>query len=315
MSALNLPQLAELLGEGAIVEHDVALGRRTTYRVGGDGAVFVTLLTLEAAQQFASALPEKLRIAVLGNGSNVLVADEGFSGVVVHLAGDFEEIMVEGNAVTAGGGADLPRVARRTVEEGLTGFEWAVGVPGTVGGAVAMNAGGHGSSIAESLQVASVLNLRTGEVTTRAVEGFAFGYRHSNVRSDEVVLRATFALEPGDREAGLEQLRGIVSWRRAHQPGGQNCGSVFINPPTAAAGLLIDGCGLRGRRYGSAGVSDKHANFIQADPEGRAADVIALIGEVASEVEQQTGISLTTELKLLGDQPSPLGSMMKLVTP
>jgi len=177
-----------------------------------------------------------------------------------------------------------------------------------------MNAGGHGSSIEESLTKATVLNLRSGVISVRSVEEFSFGYRHSNLRPHEVVLFATFALSPGKREAGLEELRDIVAWRRAHQPGGQNCGSVFVNPPNAAAGQLIEACGLRGRRHGTAEVSEKHANFIQADPDGLAADVIALICEVANEVRAKQGLSLSTELKVLSDHPEHLPSLLRSVT-
>lgn len=315
MTSLRFDQLAEILGDGGIVEHDVDLGRRTTYRVGGMGAIFVTLLTSAAANALAAWLPRGVPVAVLGNGSNVLVTDEGFSGVTVHLAGEFDEILVEGELVTCGGGADLPRVARRSVEAGLSGFEWAVGVPGTVGGAIAMNAGGHGSSTAESLFVASVLDLSTGTVALRHCEEFSFRYRHSNLKSHELVLSATFALHEGNREAGLVQLRDIVAWRRAHQPGGQNCGSVFINPSTVSAGAAIDACGLRGRRSGTASVSEKHANFIQADPDGTARDVISLIGEVAAEVKSQSDLVLTTELKVLGDHAEHLPSLLRSVTP
>jgi len=314
MMSFDLEQLAKLLGEGGIVETQVALGRRTTYRVGGTGAVVVTLLNLGAAEAFATWLPESAPVAVLGNGSNVLVADEGFSGITVHLAGAFDDIVLDGSCVTCGGGADLPKVARRSVEAGLTGFEWAVGVPGTVGGALMMNAGGHGSSIEESLAEASVLDLRTGVLSVRSVEEFSFGYRHSNLRPHEVVLSATFALKRGNREAGLEQLRDIVAWRRAHQPGGQNCGSVFVNPPNAAAGQMIEVCGLRGQRHGTAEVSEKHANFIQADPDGLAADVIALICEVADEVRKKQGLSLSTELKVLSDHPDNLPPLLRSVT-
>ncbi|MEI7479497.1 MAG: UDP-N-acetylmuramate dehydrogenase [Actinomycetes bacterium] len=314
MTTFDLEQLAGLLGDGGMVETDVPLGHRTTYRVGGTGAVVVTLLNVAAAEAFADWLPESVPVAVLGNGSNVLVADEGFSGITVHLAGQFDDIVLEGSLVTCGGGADLPKVARRSVEAALTGFEWAVGVPGTVGGALMMNAGGHGSSIEESLKEATVLNLRTGVLSVRSVTEFSFGYRHSNLHAHEVVLFATFALATGNREAGLEQLKDIVAWRRAHQPGGQNCGSVFVNPPKAAAGQLIEACGLRGRRHGTAEVSEKHANFIQADPDGLAADVIALIGEVANEVRAKRGLSLSTDLKVLSDHPEHLPSLLRSVT-
>ena len=171
-----------------------------------------------------------------------------------------------------------------------------------------MNAGGHGSDMASSIRSAQVLDLRTGELSTRTRVDLELGYRTSNLKNHELVVAATFDLDHGSREAGLEALRSIVTWRRAHQPGGQNCGSVFANPPQGAAGALIDQCGLSGWRHGTASISDKHANFIQADPGGTAADVLAVVDYVATFVAAQTGVSLTTELRVLanrGQQLSP----------
>jgi UDP-N-acetylmuramate dehydrogenase len=280
---------------------DAPFGAKTTYRVGGSAAV---LVEVEHAEDFAEAVAaaEGRPIYVLGRGSNTLVADGGFRGVVVHLGEAFGEVSIDATAgtVTAGGAADLPVVARRTVEAGLTGFEWAVGVPGSVGGAVRMNAGGHGSDMAASLVSAEVVDLRTGQATSMSAEELRFGYRSSAISAHHLVVSATLSLGQGDVERGREVLREIVRWRRANQPGGANCGSVFANPAGDSAGRLIEAAGLKGRRLGTAQVSPKHANFIQADAGGSGDDVAALMAEVARTVAEASGVELVSEVRRVG---------------
>ena len=216
-------------------------------------------------------------VLVVGKGSNLLVADAGFPGLAVALGEGFAEVTIDGTTVHAGAAAALPVVARRTVAAGLTGFEWAVGVPGSVGGAVRMNAGGHGSDLAASLAGVRVVDLRTGEdgvVPSRALD---LGYRRSAVEPHQLVVAADLALAVGDVAQGTRELAEIVAWRRANQPGGPNAGSVFTNPDGDSAGRLIDAAGAKGLRVGTAAVSTKHANFIQADDGGRADDVLALM--------------------------------------
>jgi UDP-N-acetylmuramate dehydrogenase len=237
---------------------------------------------------------------VVGKGSNLLVADEGFDGVAVALGEGFGSIEIEGASVRAGGAVALPVLARRTVAAGLSGLEWAVGVPGSVGGAVRMNAGGHGSDVAATLQRVRVCDLATGDDGVVTAGDLALGYRSSAVTATSVVVWADFALEPGDPAAGEAVLADIVRWRREHQPGGQNAGSVFTNPPGDSAGRLVDAAGCRGMRVGSAHVSEKHANFIQADPGGSAGDVAALIGAVRARVRAAHGVDLHPEVRLIG---------------
>jgi UDP-N-acetylmuramate dehydrogenase len=202
----------------------------------------------------------------------------------------------------------LPVLARRTAAAALTGLEWAVGVPGTVGGGVRMNAGGHGSDIAATLSGVHLADLTTGEHGGVASSALALRFRGSEVAAHQIVVAATFDLRAGDREASEAEIAEIVRWRREHQPGGQNCGSVFVNPvpDVVSAGLLIDRLGLRGRRIGTAHVSEKHANFIQADEGGRAADVLELIRLVRATVAREAGVELRCEVRLVGfaeDQP------------
>lgn len=258
-------------------------------------------LTLVGRAVAASGLPT----LVIGNGSNLLVADRGFPGVAVHISG-LDTIHFGSNGlVRAGAGASLPVVARRTATEGLTGFEWAVGVPGTIGGAVRMNAGGHGADMSESLVRAGVVDLATGQVEEWDLARLRLGYRRSAIEEHHVVVWAELHLAPGDREDGAARIADVVRWRREHQPGGQNAGSVFTNPPGDSAGRLIDACGLKGRRRGSAHVSEKHANFVQADDGGSADDVVALIEEVQHVVQAQTGVRLHPEVRLVGFDPQP----------
>jgi len=291
--------LARCIGPYGSVEEHAPFGARTTYRVGGAAAIYVHIIDLRGLVALAGQLGDAPSITVLGNGSNLLVADEGTSGVVLSLDG-LDAVTIEGTTVTAAGGADLPKVARAAVEAGLSGFTWAVGVPGTIGGAVAMNAGGHGSDMAANLTDVTLVDLvgeRTGVVPGSALD---LSYRHSNVQSGQVVASATLSLERGTVADERLTLREIVAWRRANQPGGRNCGSVFVNPEGTSAGRLIAEAGLKGFRVGGAVVSSKHANFIQAEDGATAADVLAVIRAVQQRVEDQAGVTLQTELRMVG---------------
>ena len=296
---------------GPIGERNVALGPLTTYRVGGAADVFsrarsVVDLALIGEAQRASGLP----ILVVGRGSNLLVADAGFRGIAVSVAELTDSIDINPTGrVTAGSAVLLPVLARRTAAAGLTGFEWAVGVPGSVGGGVRMNAGGHGSDMSASLVEVSVVDL-TDEHTTgpRTMQASELGlrFRGSGLTADHVVLDATLQLDVGDRETSERELSEIVQWRRANQPGGQNAGSVFVNPVPGevTCGALIDDAGLRGLRHGSAEVSTKHANFIQADEDGSANDVRDLMEIVRRRVADESGYVLRSEIRLIGfDEP------------
>jgi UDP-N-acetylmuramate dehydrogenase len=292
---------------GGRVERARPLGPLTTYKVGGPAALFAEVATdadLAAVAEVVAATG--VPTLVVGKGSNLLVADRGFPGLAIVLGGEFAAVVIEGTTVRAGGAAALPVVARHTVRAGLAGFEWAVGVPGSVGGGVRMNAGGHGSDMAASVVEATVVDLAAGRTSDLPASALAFGYRRSSVTRSHVVTGATLALRPGERAAGERLLSEIVAWRRANQPGGQNAGSVFTNPPGDSAGRLIDVAGCKGLRLGSAEVSTKHANFFQADPGGSADDVRALMDRVRARVREETGVDLVPETRMVGfDDPSP----------
>jgi UDP-N-acetylmuramate dehydrogenase len=318
-TAVDLPSAvaiaAEILGPAAAL--DEPLGPLTTYRVGGPAAILVRArdrddLAAVAAARAASGLP----VLVVGRGSNLLVADEGFAGIAVSVV-ELGGIALPGDddapIVTAGGGVALPVVARRTAAAGLRGFEWAVGVPGSIGGAVRMNAGGHGSDVAACLVDVDLFDLAAGAPTEVRVAAADLGlrFRGSDVTDAQVVVSARLGLWRGDVAAAEAEIAEIVRWRREHQPGGQNCGSVFVNPVPGevSAGALVDGLGLRGLRSGTAWVSEKHANFIQAAEGGRAADVRAVIEEVRRRVADATGFRLRSEVRLVGFDDEPRGSV------
>lgn len=302
MNALDAA--ASILGGRA--RRDVPLGPLTTYRVGGPAALFVEAAGDDDLALVARAVQATgVDVVIVGKGSNLLVADAGFPGIAVVLGEAFSSVDVDGTVVRAGGATPLPVLARRTAAAGLTGLEWAVGVPGSVGGAVRMNAGGHGSDVAAGLVRVRVLDLATGEDGVVTAANLELGYRRSAVTSTRVVVWAEFALEAGDADAAAAAIGDIVRWRREHQPGGQNAGSVFTNPPGDSAGRLVDVAGCKGLRLGTAQVSDKHANFIQADPGGSADDVAALIADVRRRVAAVTGVELHPELRMVGFDPRP----------
>jgi len=295
---------AELLGP--LAERDRPIGELTTYRVGGKAALFCEPSTVEELRSLASVVSETgIAVLVLGKGSNLLVADSGFEGLCVRLAEGFATIQFEGDLVRAGGAIAYPVLARRTAAAGLTGLEWAVGIPGSVGGAVAMNAGGHGSQTSDCLVSCRIVNLDGGTERVAKAGELDLYYRHSSIGPYDVVTEALYQLEHGDAAMSTTRINEIVRWRREHQPGGQNAGSVFTNPPGDAAGRLVEQAGLKCLRIGSAAVSQRHANFIQADPGGSADDVKRLIDEVRALVAKRLGVELQTELHLVGFEEGP----------
>lgn len=309
----ELEAVAAALGGRAEAGHP--LGSLTTYRVGGPAALWFEAGTEEDLLVVRRALAgTAVPVLVLGKGSNLLVADAGFEGLVVRLGPGLSRISIGGGPggrgepsatggeveVQAGGGAGLPVLARRTVEAGLTGLEWAVGVPGSVGGAVRMNAGGHGADTASCLRRYRWVDLAQEAGGEDGPERLSLGYRTSSVSPTQVVVWARFGLRPGEVAVGREALAEIVRWRRANQPGGSNAGSVFTNPPDDSAGRLVEAAGLKGFALGTARVSEKHANFIQAADGGSADDVLRLIEHVRAVVAERFGVVLATEVRLVG---------------
>jgi UDP-N-acetylmuramate dehydrogenase len=250
-----------------------------------------------------SAFPD-VPVLVLGRGSNLLVSDEGFPGVVVVVTGatGTDAISVDGDLVTAGGGVLMPVLARRSVGASRGGLEWCVGIPGTVGGAVRMNAGGHGADMVASLLSADIASCSSGTTMTIAAGDLGLHFRGSALLPHHIVTSVQLKTHETTTENGTAEINSVVAWRREHQPGGRNAGSVFVNPGDGAtsAGALIDSAGLRGFCVGGAQVSEKHANFIQVSDGAAARDVLAVMEHVQVTVAAVHGVHLFSEVRLCG---------------
>ncbi|HUG74181.1 MAG TPA: UDP-N-acetylmuramate dehydrogenase [Acidimicrobiia bacterium] len=295
--------IARLESEGK-VQRDVRLSRYTTYKVGGPAAYLVEAADEEdvvAAALLASR--ESLPVLPLGRGSNVVVSSAGFPGVVVRSSGKLTEIrVVDDGVVVVGGGCPLPVLARETVAAGRGGLEFFTGIPGSVGGAVRMNAGCHGSETVDRLIDVRIVDLFEGTAEVRAAGSLDLSYRHSNLTDRDFVVLARFHTETIDPAVGKGRIRDITRWRRLNQPGGtHNAGSVFKNPSGDSAGRIIDSLGLKGWQMGGAAISDRHANFIVAGDDATPHDIHRLVKAVQRRVEVETGIRLEPELRFVGD--------------
>jgi UDP-N-acetylmuramate dehydrogenase len=294
MSRLGLMDLAKA---------DQRLDRFTTYKIGGPARWLVEVHSIDDLMALAVEIKsDPIPIFVLGRGSNVVISDSGFDGLVLVLGPEFSGVSFSGSEVLAGGATPLPVLARAAVKAGRGGLEWFVGIPGSVGGAVRMNAGGHGSETGECLIDAQVFSFDTAKIRNETPASLRFAYRSSALTDTDVVITASFQASPVDPVEAAEVMREISLWRRDNQPGGTfNAGSVFTNPPGDSAGRIIDDLGLKGLRVGTARVSRKHANFIEADADGSAQDVADLVRKVQRHVLSETGIELVPEMKFVGE--------------
>lgn len=316
MAEMAMNDLAVALrSAGLKVEDDAPLGERTTYKTGGRARYRVDITSAEELASLGSvvASAQPVPVIVVGRGSNMLVADSGFAGLAVTL-GEFasyvrvldkSDVVSSHVVVEIGSATPLPVAARQLSALGVTGFEWAVGVPGTVGGAVRMNAGGHGADMTRALREVDILSLRTGDRRWVPAGELGLRFRGSDVSHHHVVCAVRLELDSSTPGCGDVAIAEIVKWRRENQPGGQNAGSVFVNPDNGArsAGEIIDRLGLRGLTVGGASVSTKHANFIQAEPGATSGDVLKVMAEVHRRVFEETGLSLHSEVRLVGFGP------------
>lgn len=285
-----------------LVKENVPLGPLTTYKAGGPAALFADVNTIEDLEALVdSGLTREGEVLVLGRGSNMVVADSGFDGLVVKLGGEFATATVSGVMVEAGGAMPLPKLARQAVAEGLLGLEFFVGVPGSVGGAVRQNAGCFGVETRDRLLTARLIDLGSGIQEERSAADLDLSYRHSNVAANEIVVSAAFEGYRGEAAVGKAKMREITRWRKENQPGGTlNAGSVFKNPEGVAAGELIDDLGLKGISVGGVSVSTKHANFFVAGPEATADDIYRLVQVVKDTVFERSGTMLEPEIQFVG---------------
>jgi len=291
------------------LDEGVALSRFTTLGTGGPARAFARLETLEELEEaLAWASDRELPVATVGLGSNLLIADEGFGGLVLKLGGDLAEATVEGERLLAGGGATNAVCLHRVRAGGLGGFEFACAIPGTIGGGVWMNAGAYGSDWATILERALVVDADGARWLTPDELGLS--YRHSELRHGQVVARAEFLLAPLPEEQIKANVARLQALRKAAQPTNKRTfGSVFKNPEhELTAGRMLEACGLKGHRIGGAQISPRHANFIENAGGARSADAVALMAEARRRGLEQFGVELRHEVEFLGPlELSPLG--------
>jgi UDP-N-acetylmuramate dehydrogenase len=282
------------------IETDYPLARLTTVRTGGAAARFARVTTLEQLLELvALAAGEGHALAVIGSGSNLLVADEGVDGLVVHLEGSLARIAPVAGGLECGGGARMPSVAARAAALGLAGIEFAVNIPGTVGGAVRMNANAYDGELASVLAWVEIATV--AGVARRSPEELGFAYRSSALRPGEVVVAARLALRSSSPEAVRAALAQMRKARHAAQPKGiKTFGSTFKNPPGETAGKLLAAAGAAGLRVGGARLSPKHANFVENVDGARTADIVELMALARERVLEHSGIALEREVQALG---------------
>lgn len=304
-----LERAAAIIGEtvGDRLRTGFTMAPLTTFRIGGPAALYLEPEDDGDLEAVGRALVEtRIPVATVGKGSNVLVPDEGFPGLVIRLGRGYRWAARERDRLIAGGAMPLPALSGVALRHGLEGLEFGVAIPATLGGAVRMNAGAHGREMADALETIDLFVLSEGQRVAVAADAAGFSYRRSRLPRDGVVVAATVLLAPGDPARIRAAMEAARDWRRRTQPLAEpNCGSVFKNPPGDHAARLIDAAGLKGTRIGGAHVSEKHANFIVATPGATAHDVVTLIDLVRTRVRDDAGVDLEPEVRLL--EPAPDG--------
>lgn len=299
------PLTTELSGiAGVAVRVREPLSRHTSFKVGGPADYFVEAHTSRGLSACLRALEGRgVPILLLGNGSNLLVSDQGVRGVVLRLRGEFRKVRWHDSGAEVGAAYAVSRLVREAVRRGRGGLEFAEGIPGSVGGSLVMNAGAYGSEMERVVNRVDAMTA-AGEALALGREELRFSYRETRLPRDAVVTRVGMVLTPETAEVVDARMRAIMARRRESQPSGHpNFGSVFRNPPGDHAGRLIEASGLKGLRVGSAEVSRRHANFIVNRGGARAQDVRRLIEQVCSEVESRFSVRLQTEVRFAGEWP------------
>lgn len=277
------------------------LARHTSYRIGGPAAIYAECDTVNDLSAALSILTEEgVEWTLLGKGSNVLASDAGYDGALLALGRDFKKHTVDGEHIRSGAAVSLAAVVQDAFGRGLSGLEFAVGVPGTVGGALAMNAGSRDEWIGAIVESVTVFAPGTGLTCIRGSE-VRWAYRSTDLPRRGVICEASLRVEPGEPERIRRVMEASLNRRKKSQPLGlPSAGSVFVNPEGDSAGRLIEATGLKGRRIGGAQVSEIHANFIVNTGGASAADVIALIRLIRETVEDMYGVELKPEIRFLG---------------
>lgn len=294
-------KLCNILGESRVKTKE-PMSAHTTFRIGGPAAYYVTPCTQEElGETLRLCGQEKVPYDILGNGSNLLVGDQGYEGVMIAMAGAFSYCRIEGLVATAGSGTLLSKVAKELLRTSLTGFEFAAGIPGSVGGATVMNAGAYGSEMKAVLVSAKVMSPE-GEVKHLTAEELELGYRTSCIQKNQyVVLEVSLELKPGEYDSILHRMEDLAERRRSKQPlEYPSAGSTFKRPCGYFAGKLIQDAGLRGYQVGGAQISEKHCGFVINKSNATAADVMKLCADVRDRVYDMAGVELDMEIKRLG---------------
>jgi UDP-N-acetylmuramate dehydrogenase len=278
------------------------MSKHTSWRTGGVAKQYVQAESLDALATFIATLPDDEELLWMGLGSNTLVRDGGFSGTVIATQGVMTQLeLVDEATVYVGAGVASAKLARFCTRNGLSGAEFFAGIPGLVGGALAMNAGAFGGEIWPLIVEVETLN-RKGEINKRQASEFEYSYRHVNGPENEWFVSATLRLDKQSENSGAIDIKQLLAKRAASQPTGvASCGSVFRNPDKFYAAQLIEECGLKGKRIGGAVVSEKHANFIINDGDACAADIESLILQVQKTVEDERGVLLQQEVRIVGE--------------
>ncbi len=291
-----------ILGKENVLK-DEPMSKHTTFRIGGTADVFLLVETEEQLKKVISIVNEQeVPYLILGNGSNILVGDKGIRGVVICLYKKMDSIFVDGERITAQCGALLSRVAARAANEGLAGLEFASGIPGTIGGAVYMNAGAYGPEMKDVVEFVRYMD-KNGEIHRISSAECDFGYRKSVfTNSENIILDCTLKLKEGDKEEIRKLMNELTQRRNSKQPVDKaSAGSVFKRPEGYFAGGLIEEAGLKGYSVGAAQVSEKHAGFIINNGGAKADDVLQLIKHIESTIYEKNGVMLETEVKMVGE--------------
>ncbi len=286
---------------GSRLRFSEPLAKHTYFGIGGEVTAYIEVSTVSELAALARFHKQwDVPVAIIGRGSNLLVSDTGFKGISIRLVGELAKLEINGNVISVGAGLSLPRLSKTMSRHGLSGVEFALGIPGSVGGALIMNAGAWGSSFGDVVKNVTVMD-HTGKLITLTHDEAHFEYRHSGLDAYFCVTGATLELESGDADAITAQMQAFYKQKVETQPfAEENAGCMFKNPTGDSAGRLIDISGLKGYRIGGAEVSKVHGNFILNIDNATAEDVLKLVAYIQDQVREKTGISLQTEVKRLG---------------